>query len=128
MIGLAFSRAGGDTQNIAYIIPNEEIELFLQDIADGHYDGKPALFDEYQTLENPALRSYLKLDKSVEGIVVDRPFKTDPAYPSEGQWDVITRIGDSAVDDQGMISPGSGLAGEFLTTVCSRSHSMGRCH
>ncbi len=112
MIGLAFSRAGGDTQNIAYIIPNEEIELFLQDIADGHYDGKPALFDEYQTLENPALRSYLKLDKSVEGIVVDRPFKTDPAYPLK-EWDVITRIGDSAVDDQGMIHLGPDLRVNF---------------
>jgi S1-C subfamily serine protease len=44
MIGLAFSRLG-DAQNIGYIIPNEEIELFLKDIADGHYKGKPALFD-----------------------------------------------------------------------------------
>ena len=26
MIGLAFSKLGGDTQNIAYIIPNEEVE------------------------------------------------------------------------------------------------------
>ena len=112
MIGLAFSRAGGDTQNIGYIIPNEEIELFLQDIADGHYDGKPALFDEYQTLENPALRAYLKLDKSVEGIVVDRPFKTDPAYPLK-EWDVITRIGDSAIDDQGMIHLGPELRVNF---------------
>ena len=64
MIGLAFSRLAG-AENIGYIIPNEEIELFLQDIADGHYDGKPAMFDELQTLENPALRSFLKLDRSV---------------------------------------------------------------
>src|SRR6202034_3137543 len=66
MIGLAFSRLG-DAQNIGYIIPKEEIELFLKDIADGHYKGKPALFDELQTLENPALRNFLKLDKSVSG-------------------------------------------------------------
>src|SRR5271154_100638 len=64
MIGLAFSRLG-DAQNIGYIIPDEEIELFLKDIADGHYDGKPGLFDDLQTLENPALRSFLKLDRSV---------------------------------------------------------------
>ncbi|HSY29982.1 MAG TPA: S1C family serine protease, partial [Burkholderiaceae bacterium] len=37
MIGLAFSTAT-NVQNIGYIIPNEEIELFLEDIADGHYD------------------------------------------------------------------------------------------
>jgi len=57
MVGLAFSRLGGG-DNIGYIIPVEEIELFLKDIADGHYDGKPAMFDELQTLENPALRSF----------------------------------------------------------------------
>jgi S1-C subfamily serine protease len=52
MIGLAFSTLGG-AQNIGYIIPNEEVDLFLKDIADGKYDGKPALFDDLQTLENP---------------------------------------------------------------------------
>src|ERR1700729_4663776 len=57
MIGLAFSTLN-NAQNIGYIIPNEEIELFLKDVADGHYDGKPAIYDELQTLENPALRAY----------------------------------------------------------------------
>jgi S1-C subfamily serine protease len=102
MIGLAFSKLGGDTQNIGYIIPNEEVDLFLKDIADGHYDGKPAMYDDLQTLENPALRDYLKLDKSVEGMVVHRPYKTDAAYPLK-EWDVITRIGDTPIDNQGMV-------------------------
>src|SRR5271154_407432 len=102
MIGLAFSKLGGDTQNIGYIIPNEEVELFLKDIADGRYDGKPAMYDELQTLENPALREYLKLDKSVEGMVVHRPDKTDASYPLK-EWDVLTRIGDIPIDNQGMI-------------------------
>src|SRR5580658_8988577 len=53
MIGLAFSRAGGDTQNIGYIIPNEEIDLFLKDVAGGRYHGKPGIYDDLQTLENP---------------------------------------------------------------------------
>jgi S1-C subfamily serine protease len=103
MIGLAFSKlAGGDTQSIGYIIPNEEVDLFLKDIADGHYDGKPAMYDELQTLENPALRDYLKLDKSVEGMVVHRPYKDDASYPLK-EWDVISRIGDTPIDNQGMV-------------------------
>jgi S1-C subfamily serine protease len=69
MVGLAFAHLGS-AENIGYIVPCEEIELFLEDVADGRYDGKPALFDELQTLENDALRSFLKLDKSVEGIFV----------------------------------------------------------
>jgi S1-C subfamily serine protease len=95
MIGLAFSMAA-NAQNIGYVIPNEEIELFLRDVADGHYDGKPTLQDDVQTLESPVLRQYLKLDKSVTGAVVRRPYRSDAAYPLK-EWDVITRIGDYPV-------------------------------
>jgi S1-C subfamily serine protease len=111
MIGLAFSHLAG-TQNIGYIIPCEEIELFLQDISDGKYDGKPALFDEFQTLENPALRSFLKLDKAVEGIIVHQPFRTDTAYPLK-EWDVITKVGDRRIDNEGMIKVNANLRVRF---------------
>ncbi len=102
MIGLAFSKLSGDAQNIGYIIPNEEVELFLKDIADGHYDGKPAMYDDLQTLENPALRDYLKLDKKVEGMVVHHPARADAEYPLK-EWDVVSRIGDAPIDNQGMV-------------------------
>ncbi|HXB01114.1 MAG TPA: trypsin-like peptidase domain-containing protein, partial [Steroidobacteraceae bacterium] len=116
MIGLAFSRLGGDTQNIGYIIPNEEVELFLKDIADGHYDGKPSMYDDLQTLENPALRQFLKLDKSVEGMVVHRPDKTDASYPLK-EWDVITRIGDTPIDNQGMVKIDKDLRVNFAYMI-----------
>jgi S1-C subfamily serine protease len=115
MIGLAFS-ALNNAQNIGYIIPNEEIELFLEDIADGHYDGKPALFDELQTLENPALRNYLKLDSSIHGIVVQDPYQGIPGNPLK-EWDVITQIGDTPVDDQGMIHIAGDLRVHFRYLV-----------
>lgn len=101
MVGLAFSHLV-NAQNIGYIIPCEEIELFLKDIASGHYHGKPAFYDDYQTLENPALRSYLKLPKTAEGIIIHKPFSSSAGYPLK-EWDVITKIGDSPVDDQGMV-------------------------
>jgi S1-C subfamily serine protease len=116
MIGLAFSKLGGDAQNIGYIIPNEEVDLFLKDIADGHYDGKPAMYDELQTLENPALREYLKLDKSVDGMIVHRPDKTDASYPLK-EWDVITRIGDTPIDNQGMIKLDKDLRVSFAYLI-----------
>jgi len=116
MIGLAFSKLGGDTQNIGYIIPNEEVDLFLKDIADGRYDGKPAMYDELQTLENPALREYLKLDKSVEGMVVHRPYKSGATYPLK-EWDVLTRIGDTPIDNQGMIKLDKDLRVSFAYLI-----------
>lgn len=115
MIGLAFSHLG-QSENIGYIIPVEEIELFLQDVADGHYDGKPALYDDLQTLENPALRQFLKLDKTVNGMIVHKPVSSEAAYPLK-EWDVITRIGDVPVDDQGMIKPRENLRVHFTYLV-----------
>src|SRR3984957_7277155 len=123
MIGLAFSKLGGDTQNIGYIIPNEEVDLFLKDIADGRYDGKPAMYDELQTLENPALREYLKLDKGVEGMVVHRPDKTDAAYPLK-EWDVLTHIGGAPIDNQGMVKLDRDLRVSFAYLI-QRSASDG---
>jgi len=111
MIGLAFRKLNGD-DNIGYIIPNEEVELFLQDIADGKYDGKPAMYDDLQTLENPAMRAFLKLDKSVEGVIVHAPYRDVAAYPLK-QWDVITRIGDAPIDNQGMVKLGPDLRVDF---------------
>jgi S1-C subfamily serine protease len=102
MIGLAFSHLA-NAENISYIIPNEEIELFLKGTSGGHYEGKPGMYDELQTLENPALRGFLKLDPAVRGMIVHRPEDTSPDYPLK-QWDVITRIGDQSIDDEGMVA------------------------
>jgi S1-C subfamily serine protease len=101
MIGLAFSKLGG-ADNIGYIIPNEEVDLFLQDIADGRYDGKPAMYDSLQTFENPALHPWLKLPKTVEGLIVQQPDTNDPLYPLK-PWDVITHISGTPIDNEGMV-------------------------
>ena len=114
MIGLAFSHLR-DAQNIGYIIPCEEIELFLRGVADGRYDGKPALYDEFQTLENAALRNFLNLDRYVKGIVVHEPY-ISPGNPLK-KWDVITRIGDTPVDEEGMVKVGDTLRVRFLYLV-----------
>ncbi|MEO7796375.1 MAG: S1C family serine protease [Opitutaceae bacterium] len=118
MIGLAFSRLGG-AQNIGYIIPNEDVELFLADVKDGRYDGKPAMFEGVQTLENPALRAYLKLEKTAQGIVVDEPLSAEASYPLK-KWDVITKIGGTPVDDQGMVKPPNGPRVRFNYLVQQR--------
>jgi S1-C subfamily serine protease len=122
MIGLAFSRLG-NAQNIGYIIPNEEIELFLKGIANGHY-GKPAMYDELQTLENPALRAYLKVDAATSGMIVHRPFIATPTYPLK-EWDLITKIADTPIDDQGMIKLGSTLRVSFQYLI-QKTASNGR--
>jgi S1-C subfamily serine protease len=119
MVGVAFSHLG-NADNIGYIIPCEEVELFLADVAAGKSDGKPAMFDELQTLENDALRAFLKLDRSVQGIVVHEPDSSAADYPLK-KWDVITRIGDTPVDDQGMVKLGANLRVRFQYLIQKRA-------
>ena len=101
MIGLIFSKLT-QADNIGYIIPGEEIDLFLKDVADGTYDGKPTIHESLQTLENEALRSYLGLDKKAQGMVVH---STDPANHQDPlkPFDLITKIGDHEIDNVGMV-------------------------
>ncbi|HSY44032.1 MAG TPA: trypsin-like peptidase domain-containing protein, partial [Candidatus Acidoferrum sp.] len=109
MIGIAFSKLSSkETEDIGYIIPCEEINLFLQSIADGQYHDKPRMDDECQALLNPALRSFLKLGKSVQGVIVCEPAETNEDYPLK-KWDVITKIGNSPVDDEGAVNLNGGL-------------------
>ena len=111
MIALAFSYRGGP-DNIGYAIPCEEIDLFLKEVENGRLDSKPVMFDEIQTLDNAALRAFLKLSDLAQGVVVHKPGSADPAYPLK-EWDVITRIGDAPIDRHGMIGLRNNLSVRF---------------
>jgi S1-C subfamily serine protease len=111
MIGLIFSKLT-QADNIGYIIPGEEIDLFLKDAADGTYDGKPAIHESLQTLENDALRNFLGLDKKTQGMVVhaaDPASHHDPLKP----FDVIAKIGDHEIDNNGMVKITDNLRLDF---------------
>jgi S1-C subfamily serine protease len=114
MAGLVFAVA--PAENVGYVIPIEEIDEFLADVADGRYDGKPRLFDQFQTLENEALRARLGLTKAVRGIMVREPRRRDLTYPLQ-EFDVVTAIGDKAIDNEGMIQVRDNLRLSFRYLV-----------
>jgi S1-C subfamily serine protease len=111
MIGLAFAHLSR-SENISYIIPCEEINLFLNNMQDGAYHGRPFLNVRLQALQNSALRSFLKLDKSAHGAVVQQVTPLPRGNPLQ-KWDVITEIGSTPVDDEAMIKVGSNLRVAF---------------
>jgi S1-C subfamily serine protease len=117
MIGLVMSRFT-EGENIGYIIPDEEIDLFLEDIKDGRYDGKPADMSgtEFHTLTNAALRGFLKIDDNVRGVLVSPPRRRPAGYPFE-EFDVLTRIGSHDIDDDGMVQLPDDLRLSFLSVV-----------
>ena len=96
MIGIIFNRLQ-QTDNIGYIIPNEEIDLFLADVADGTYDGKPTIADIFTSAQNKTLRADLGLPKELNGMVCRKPAKADEAYPLKAR-DVLIAIGGHALD------------------------------
>jgi S1-C subfamily serine protease len=100
MVGLVYGVGPGE--NIGYVIPIEEIDGFLADVTDGRYDSKPRLFEQFQFVENEALRARLGLAKTVRGIMVREPRRRVSSYPLK-EFDVITAIGDNAIDNQGMV-------------------------
>ncbi len=102
LVGLVFSLIQ-NSQNIGYLIPVEEIELFLNDVADGVYDGKPQTHDLIQTVENGALRRRLGLPNGVNGVMVAQPDRKDSDYPLK-EWDVITAIGHTPIDSDGKVT------------------------
>ncbi len=102
LVGLVFSLIQ-NAQSIGFLIPVEEIQLFLADIADGVYNGKPRINDFLQTIENNALRQKLGLAKEAEGIMVVEPYQLDGGYPLR-EWDVITRIGQQPIDSDGKVA------------------------
>jgi S1-C subfamily serine protease len=114
MIGVIVA-ASTEGQNIGYAISNEEIDEFLRR-PQGKEAGKPYLQDDLQLLLNDALRSRLRLDRSVRGILVRAPALTDPAYPLR-KGDVITRVGPYAIDNDGMVHVRDNLSLAFPYAV-----------
>jgi S1-C subfamily serine protease len=97
LIGLVWGRLN-QADNIGYLIPTEEIHLFLEDIRDGRYDGKPVLDIYVQKMESETLRGRYKLDKKTTGVLVRKVYNADSSYPLH-VGDVLTQIGDHRIDN-----------------------------
>jgi S1-C subfamily serine protease len=120
VIGVAFSTLA-KAENIGYVIPVEEVREFLADTQDGKYDGKPRLWDEFQTTENDALRAWLKMAKDVGGCMITKLASADSSYPLK-ERDVITHIGPHALDRSGNVRLGDDLQVLFTYYVPKLAH------
>jgi S1-C subfamily serine protease len=100
-------------QNIGYAIPISVIRHFLDDIADGRYDGYPELGVDHLETRNPALRRQLKLPADKSGVTLSR---IDPLGSAAGHLlpgDVLLTIDGVPIDDDGSIHY-KGVAMEYV--------------
>ena len=106
MVGIVFSGIS-EGDNIGYLIPIEEVRLFLDDVKDGTYDGKLRLSREIQTLENDAIRRKLGLSEDMGGVMISELGDVGGRVLRGVQaWDVITKIDGHPIDREGKVKLG----------------------
>ncbi len=112
VVGVAM-QSRNQADNIGYVVPVQVIEHFLNDIADGIYDGFPSAGVSYQTISNPALSSRFGIDEEQQGVLV-----TDVAYQSPASTvlevgDVILSIDGHPIAGDGTVEIESGIRVTF---------------
>ncbi|HKQ62268.1 MAG TPA: trypsin-like peptidase domain-containing protein [Candidatus Polarisedimenticolaceae bacterium] len=104
VVGVAFE-AAPDLQNVGYFIPTEVIRRFLDDVADGSYDGYPELGVRSSGLENPAPRRKAGMSENDSGVRVDF------VYPGSSA-DGVLRAGDVLLSVDGVRVANDGSVGQ----------------
>jgi S1-C subfamily serine protease len=108
MVGIAMQTLSA-ADNVGYIIPIAVVRHFLNDVADGRYDGFPRLGVQFQDMESPAQRRAAGMREGQTGALVAR---VDYGGPGDGvlrRGDVLLAIeGQSIANDLTLVWPGLG--------------------
>ncbi|MBI4665409.1 MAG: trypsin-like peptidase domain-containing protein [Nitrospinae bacterium] len=104
-------------QNIGYIIPTPVISHFLEDIADGKFDGFPEDGIFIQAMENETLRKYYGLNDGESGVLVTKVAYDSSAYGVIQPEDVLVAIDGVPVENDGSVAVGENFTvfGNYLT-------------
>ena len=92
-----------NADNIGYIVPTTVVNHFLNDVADGVYDGFPQLDILAQKLDNNNLKSVFNLNKNQTGVLIR---KVVPGGLSDGKLflgDIVSSIDGIPIADDGTI-------------------------
>lgn len=100
--GVAFQSAAMG-ENIGYMVPAPVIKHFLNDIADGKYDGFPELGIKFQDMENPALREKYGMKPDQSGVMVIDILVDSPARSILTVDDIVLSIDGVPVANDGTV-------------------------
>jgi len=91
------------SQNIAYMVPTPVIRHFLDDVADGRYDGIPRLGVRTEPMENPDLRRRYEVPEGTTGVLVLGMLPGFPAGQHLKAGDVLLSIDGHPIANDGTI-------------------------
>lgn len=105
------ANSGGRAENLGYFVPPSVIRHVLADSEDGELDGFPDLGFRTQTLDSPTAKSAYGLERDQQGVLVVKVFEGSPASGLLRENDVILRVDDHDIADDGTIR----LSDDLLT-------------
>jgi hypothetical protein len=111
VVGVAFQGSPG-LENVGFFIPTEVVRHFLEDAADGVYDGYPDLGVLTSNLENPAARARAGMRNDESGVSVDFVFQGSSADGHLVEGDVILAVEGETVANDGTVGT-DGLRFDF---------------
>ncbi len=91
------------SENVGHVIPITVIDHFLEDIADGRYDGYPDLGIITANLLNPAHRSYAGLPEERTGVLATALLKGYSAQDAVRSGDLLLTIDGNPIQNDGTI-------------------------
>jgi len=117
VVGLAYASIAKNADSIGYVIPAETVQRFLDDVADGSFDGTANLQVTWSKAENPAFRAYLGLSEEQTGVILHPSTIWTPEDFPIRKRDVLLSIGGKTVDNFGRINIASGIKVEWTYQV-----------
>ena len=104
VVGVAFQGLRA-ADNIGYMIPTTVIQHFLDDTADGTYDGFGSMgFSFFPALHSESYRQYLNLPPDQQGVVVLNTMLNSSVENIFEPEDVITKLDGYDIDNDGMVN------------------------
>ena len=111
------ANAGGRAENLGYFVPPSIIRHVLTDSKDGVNDGFPDLGFRTQTLDSPAAKAAYGLKKNQDGVLVIKVFEDSPAADTFKENDVILRIDEYDIAEDGTIKLSKDLLTDYKHAI-----------
>lgn len=111
------SNSGGRAENLGYFVPPSIIRHVLTDSRDKVNDGFPDLGFRTQNLDSPSAKRALGLTEGQSGVLVIKVFENSPVDGTLQENDVVLKIDEFDVADDGSITINKDLRTDFKHAI-----------
>ena len=111
------ANAGGRAENLGYFVPPSIVRHVLADSEDGFNNGFPDLGFRTQTLDSPSAKAAYGLRKDQNGVLVIKVFDGSPAEGIFQENDVILKIDDYDIAEDGTIKLSEDLLTDYKHAI-----------